>query len=161
MVAQMELEEMKIMVVSGYRSHSAQSSLYKKYSKVKVDGYPRVAPAGFSEHQLGTALDIAGEFTSGSAFAKTKEGKWIGDYAHRYGFILSYPKDEEIKTGYMYEPWHLRYVGIENATLLYTEKYTLAFKQEYYKQTFLDKLLKSIKQKIGILSPDADVGIGG
>jgi zinc D-Ala-D-Ala carboxypeptidase len=162
---QMESEGMKIILVSGYRSHSSQQSLYNKYSKLtREGGYPRVAPPGFSEHQLGTAFDVAGEFSSGSAFAKTTEGKWINDYAYKYGFILSYPKDEETKTGYMYEPWHLRYVGIESAAILHTEHYTLAFKQKYYKQTFLDKILQSLKEKIGlapVVNNDEIKQIGG
>ena len=155
----MEELDMKLIAVSGYRSHSGQKLLYTKYSKLtKGSLYPRVAPAGHSEHQLGTAIDIAGELSSGSSFAQTIEGKWVDAHAHEYGFILSYPKGGEQKTGYMYEPWHLRYVGKENASILRSQEYTLAFKTHYYKKSFLSSFLDSLKKTIDSLNGDENIG---
>jgi LAS superfamily LD-carboxypeptidase LdcB len=158
----MKALDMKLVVVSGYRSHAAQEFVYKKYAKInETSEFHRVAPPGHSEHQLGTAVDIAGEFSSGSAFAKTPEGQWVDANAHKYGFILSYPKGGEEKTGYMYEPWHLRFVGVDNAAILHSQKYTLAFKTSYYKESFLTSFLKSLKETIESLANSDDIEIGG
>lgn len=105
-------------VISGYRSYSRQSSIYNNYvakdGKTKADTYS--ARAGHSEHQTGLAADINSLYTS---FINTAEGKWLNDNCHKYGFIIRYPKGKESITGYMYEPWHIRYVGVSVATTLY------------------------------------------
>jgi D-alanyl-D-alanine carboxypeptidase len=62
-------------------------------------------------------------------FGETKEGKWLAENAHRYGFILRYPKGKESITGYKYEPWHFRYVGADAAAVIYEKKWTL---EEYF-----------------------------
>ncbi len=113
---------------SGFRSYELQQSLYTRYSdrdgKEAADRYS--ARPGHSEHQTGLAIDL-NDITS--AFAKTAEGKWIKENCHKYGFILRYPEGKEAQTGYMYEPWHIRYVGTEAAAAIYSSGLCL---EEYY-----------------------------
>ena len=120
-----EDENYYLYAVSGYRSYSYQKSIYNPYS-----GYS--APAGASEHQLGLAMDITLAKYNGTLsvdFGNTKEGKWVKENAHKYGFIIRYLQGKEDITGYNYEPWHLRYLGINLATELYERGITL---EEYY-----------------------------
>ena len=109
---------MHIWIQSGYRSYELQQDLYNGYverdGKLAADTYS--ARPGHSEHQTGLAFDLN---SISDDFQYTNEGKWIHDNAWRYGFILRYPKGKEEKTGYKYESWHLRYVGIDLATELY------------------------------------------
>ncbi len=86
------------------------------------------ARPGHSEHQMGTAID----FTSASAgyglgegFAQTPEGAWLSQNAPRFGFVMSYPAGKESVTGYAYEPWHFRYVGIDVARAVVARGITL------------------------------------
>ncbi len=103
---------------SGYRSYELQESLYTRYcnndGKEAADRYS--ARPGHSEHQTGLAIDL-NEISS--SFANTAEGKWVAAHCHEYGFILRYPEGKEGITGYMYEPWHIRYVGVDTATAVY------------------------------------------
>lgn len=120
-----EDENYYLYAVSGYRSYSYQNSIYNPYS-----GYS--APAGASEHQLGLAMDITLAKYNGTLsvdFGNTKEGKWVKENAHKYGFIIRYLQGKEDITGYNYEPWHLRYLGVDLATELYEKNITL---EEYY-----------------------------
>lgn len=107
-----------LTVVSSFRSYASQKSIYNNYvsrdGREKADRYS--ARAGHSEHQTGLALDINSLSTD---FEYTKEGKWLSAHASEFGFILRYPKNKESITGYMYEPWHFRYVGIDLAKKLY------------------------------------------
>lgn len=109
---------LNIYISSGYRSYYDQRYIYNNYvaedGKANADTYS--ARAGHSEHQSGFALDI--NSISGT-FANTAEGKWVNDNCYKYGFILRYPKNKTHITGYIYEAWHLRYVGTELATKLY------------------------------------------
>ena len=118
MQTDIEVLGLNIWIQSGYRSYNFQNGLYNNYvakdGKAAADTYS--ARAGYSEHQTGLAFDLN---TITTEFADTPEGKWIHDNAYRYGFILRYPKGKENITGYMYEPWHLRYVGVDLATKLY------------------------------------------
>ena len=111
-------EGVNLKIISGFRSYGSQSSIYNNYvrrdGKTKADTYS--ARAGHSEHQTGLAADINSLYQS---FINTKEGKWLNDNCHKYGFIIRYPTGKEIITGYMYEPWHIRYVGVDMATKLY------------------------------------------
>lgn len=113
----------KIKVSSGFRSYKIQEDLFE--NAIKNSGGSTsisVARPGYSEHQLGTAMDI----TSASInydpavdnFDNTPEDLWLKSNAYLYGFVQSYPEGKEDITGYMYEPWHYRYVGIENAKLI-------------------------------------------
>ncbi len=109
---------LKLWIASGFRSYEYQDKLYNKYASEdgveSADTYS--ARAGHSEHQTGLAFDLN---TVTIDFADTKEGKWINENCYKYGFIIRYPKDKYEETGYVYEPWHLRYVGVELATELY------------------------------------------
>lgn len=104
---------------SAYRSYSYQNTLYT--NRVKSDGLEyankTAAKAGYSEHQLGLAIDILNgsyEYLD----SNDKEYKWLIENSYKYGFILRYPKDKENITGYTYEPWHFRYLTIDVATEL-------------------------------------------
>ncbi len=109
---------LNIEIISGFRSYDKQNTIYNNYvakdGKVAADRYS--ARPGHSEHQTGMAVDINSLYTS---FENTNEGKWLSANSYQYGFILRYPKDGEDITGYMYEPWHFRYVGKDLATKLY------------------------------------------
>lgn len=111
-------ENISLKIVSGYRSYETQKKLH--YNYVKEQGSAKAethsARAGYSEHQSGLAADIN---LIKQSFANTKEGKWLNDNCYKYGFIIRYPKDKSDETGYIYEPWHIRYVGVELATKLY------------------------------------------
>ncbi len=113
---------------SGFRSYELQESLYTRYcdrdGKAAADRYS--ARPGHSEHQSGLALDL-NEISS--SFADTDEGRWVEENCHKFGFILRYPKGKEAQTGYMYEPWHIRYVGVDTATAIYNSGLCL---EEYY-----------------------------
>lgn len=113
---------------SGFRSYELQESLYTRYSnrdgKEAADRYS--ARPGHSEHQSGLAIDL-NEITS--SFKNTKEGKWVAENCHKYGFIIRYAEGKEAQTGYMYEPWHIRYVGVDTATAIYNSGLCL---EEYF-----------------------------
>ncbi len=111
-----------LLVLSGYRSFHTQASLKSSYKVTYGSGANKFsADQGYSEHQLGTTLDFTNSKIGAvlSGFDKTSEYKWLQENAHKYGFILSYPKDNSY---YIFEPWHWRYVGVELATKLYDEK---------------------------------------
>lgn len=108
-------------IASAYRSFGQQSSLKSKYVVNYGTGANKFsADQGYSEHQLGTAVDFlsASSTTLSINFAQTKAGEWLKENAYRYGFVMSYPKNN---TYYQYEPWHWRYVGVALATKLYNE----------------------------------------
>ena len=112
---------MTLYATSGYRSYSTQKAIFER----KLDRMSEkqanlsVAKPGYSEHQTGLAMDIEGETTKGTglteAFGESPEGIWAAKHCAEYGFIIRYPKDKTKITGYIYEPWHLRYVGREAA----------------------------------------------
>lgn len=129
-------EEAKLTLygVSAYRSYARQYTIYATNLATQGTAHTNrySAAPGRSEHQTGLAIDIscASEgFGLEDTFADTPEGIWVAGNAHRFGFILRYPKDKEHITGYNYEPWHIRYVGTELAALLYETGLTL---DEYY-----------------------------
>lgn len=116
--------------VSGYRSYKTQSALWRYNLRTKgLAAASRYnASPGMSEHQTGLALDVSAKsvkYTLTEPFGRTKEGVWLADNAHRFGFILRYPEGKEHITGYAYEPWHIRYVGVETARTIYESKLTL------------------------------------
>ncbi|MBQ3511060.1 MAG: M15 family metallopeptidase [Bacilli bacterium] len=130
-------ENLYIIPVSGYRSYIYQEKLYNKYSAIdgkdKADTYS--ARPGHSEHQTGLAIDVCTKEKSYIEFENTIEFKWMQENAHKYGFILRYPKNKEHITTYQYEPWHYRYVGVNIATNIYQKQITF---DEYY-TIYLDK----------------------
>lgn len=105
-------EGIEIRVSSGYRPYIYQSNLFSKY--VSVHGAKKAlsfsAPPGASQHQLGTVIDFG---TITDEYADTPEGKWLFENAGYYGWSLSYPKGMEKITGYNWECWHYRYLGVE------------------------------------------------
>lgn len=117
---------------SAYRSYETQSGLYNSYKNSNgltwADKWS--ARPGHSEHQTGLALDVGvkNEYSLGK-FENSREFTWMKEHAHLYGFILRYPKGKEYITGYGYEPWHYRYVGVETATYIYENEITF---EEYY-----------------------------
>lgn len=118
MQAAAKVDGLNIYISSGFRSYSYQKTLYNNY--VNRDGVTVAdtysARAGHSEHQSGLAFDVN---TINDSFANTEEGKWLNDNCYKYGFILRYPNGKSDETGYQYEPWHFRYVGVELAEKLY------------------------------------------
>lgn len=117
----------RIVAVSAYRDYSYQNELFNYYVKEKGLEYALNCSAkpGHSEHQTGLAVDVEGENKDYDNFEDTKEFNWMKDNAHRFGFILRYPKGKEDITGFKYEPWHYRYVGVEIATEIYNKNITL------------------------------------
>lgn len=107
-----------IYIASGYRSYYYQLNVYNRYCETDppevVDTYS--ARAGYSEHQSGYAFDLN---SIDDSFADTPEGQWVAENCYKYGFIIRFPKGKEDITGYQYESWHLRYVGIDVATYMY------------------------------------------
>lgn len=113
-----------LSLLSGFRSYTRQTELYNNY--VKKDGEEKAsmysAKPGHSEHQTGLAFDIG---RLDESFGNTKAGKWLEENAHTYGFIIRYPKGKSDITGYVYEPWHVRYLGIDLATKVKQSNLTL------------------------------------
>lgn len=120
----------ELVGISGYRSYDLQASIfaYQVQKKGEKEAERVSARPGTSEHQTGLAIDVAdqsGQCILEPCFGKMPAGRWLKEHAHRYGFIIRYPEDGEAVTGYMYEPWHLRYVGEEVATAIYEHHATL------------------------------------
>ncbi len=120
----------EFMVASGYRSSELQATYYNNYvatsGQAEADRFS--ARPGTSEHQTGLSLDVARvdrKLYLDQAFGEDPSGKWLAEHAHEYGFIVRYPKDKESITGYMYEPWHIRYVGRDLAKELHSKNQTM------------------------------------
>ena len=103
-----------LFINSGYRSYQEQVNLYNQYASErgteeadKVSSRP-----GHSEHQTGLTFDVN---TTELSFEGTPEAIWLEKHCAEYGFIIRYPKGKEDETGYIYEPWHIRYLGKETA----------------------------------------------
>ena len=113
----------KLTIISAYRSYSYQKDLYNnyltRYSQAEVDTFS--ARPGHSEHQTGLAIDICGNNGDYLKFEGTLEEQWVKEHAYEYGFIVRYGEDIVDLTGYIYEPWHLRYVGKEIALIMKNE----------------------------------------
>lgn len=130
-----------LYATSGYRSYSTQKAIFeRKLERMdEKQANASVAKPGYSEHQTGLAMDIEGETTKGTglteAFGESLEGIWTAEHCAEYGFIIRYPKGKTNITGYIYEPWHLRYVGKEAAAEITElgvtfEEYILAVRSE-------------------------------
>jgi len=117
-------EGFSLQLVSGYRSYETQKRIYNNYVNRWGIEYTDTTSArpGHSEHQTGLAFDV-GELTSN--YGETKEGIWLKNNCYKYGFIIRYLKGKENITGYSYEPWHIRYVGVEVATEIMQKNITL------------------------------------
>ncbi len=148
-----------LYAASGYRSYGIQQILFNQ--KVETAGsrdkaQKTVAPAGASEHQLGLAMDLQApsQLNLNRSFGDTLEGKWVAENAHRFGFIVRYKREWSQVTGYLYEPWHVRYIGLAHAKAIFALDIPLetyvgqAMKlPEYVLRGATDKLL------IGLLAP--------
>lgn len=135
-----EKKGFELKVVSAYRSYERQKAIYDY--NVNTRGIKQTdlvsAKPGCSEHQTGLAIDISSDTvrcTIEESFASCPEGKWVAKNCHKFGFIIRYPKGKSDITGYSYEPWHIRYVGLNLAKYLRKKKLTL---EEYYKTTTVD-----------------------
>lgn len=123
-------KNLHIINESAYRSYERQKELYDIDYKDKGDlTNNTLALPGESEHQTGLAFDLCTNEYSMYEFDKSEEFVWLQKHAHKYGFILRYPKNKESITGYNYEPWHYRYLGTNLATKVYNSKLTY---DEYY-----------------------------
>jgi D-alanyl-D-alanine carboxypeptidase len=109
----------ELVVASAYRSYADQQTSYARLKSIYgTEAGGMTATPGHSQHQLGTAVD----FTNAAAgyevwrpFGETSAYWWLRDHAPEHGFVLAYPRGKEAETGYQWEPWHYRYVGVKNA----------------------------------------------
>lgn len=144
LLADARAEGLSPVICSAYRTNAQQQMLYgNKIKRLELEGYSQeeaqqkagtvVAVPGTSEHETGLALDIVAEsyqvLTEDQE--NTAEQQWLMENAHRYGFILRYPKGKSEITGICYEPWHYRYVGKEAAKEIYKKGLCL---EEYLEQ---------------------------
>ena len=136
MIADMQAAGLQPFIISGYRSYSAQAIARQKWAEAEPERVNILsAPPGFSEHQLGTVVDFGSpelpeivgqeDVEFHTYFYKTSEGLWLADNAHKYGYTLSYPFEAIETTGFFWEPWHYRYVGVEMATFLHEQGLSL------------------------------------
>ncbi|MFD3450215.1 D-alanyl-D-alanine carboxypeptidase family protein [Microbacteriaceae bacterium 4G12] len=128
--AKAQQQNVNLFAVSAYRSYERQKALHTMYKQTEGEAVAVASSAvpGTSEHQTGLAIDVSSQsaqFQLEAVFGETKEGKWLMQHGHEYGFVIRYPKGKEKVTGYTYEPWHIRYVGIPYATYLYKHGLTL------------------------------------
>ncbi|MDN5276035.1 MAG: uncharacterized protein JWN33_684 [Candidatus Saccharibacteria bacterium] len=130
MFADAKAEGHNLMIGSAYRSASLQQLYFDNYvaaSGLELANQYSAYP-GESEHQTGLATDISTvsrQCYLEECFTSTEDGQWLASHAYTYGFILRYPKGKEAITGYQFEPWHYRYVGVELAGALQKSGLTL------------------------------------
>jgi D-alanyl-D-alanine carboxypeptidase len=125
---------LELRMRTGFRSYDYQKKLFSDYASRNGEEKANTFSArpGQSEHQSGLACDLAGK-SSGFAltydFGDTKEGQWVAEHAHEYGFIIRYIDGTRSSagpiTGYVFEPWHVRYVGVEHASAIHEQGVTL------------------------------------
>lgn len=117
-----------LYIVSGYRSYSDQDAIYARYvsndGRAAADTYS--SRPGHSDHQTGYTFDLN---SLEQSFENTAEGIWLAEHCAQYGFIIRYPKGKDAYTGYMFEPWHVRYIGKEKAEAITESGLSL---EEYY-----------------------------
>ncbi|MBE6161542.1 MAG: D-alanyl-D-alanine carboxypeptidase family protein [Firmicutes bacterium] len=122
----------KLIINSSYRDYDKQLKIYEDYKnwygQIKAD--QQAARPGYSEHQTGLAIDVFSTDNQLTGSFQESEGyKWLKDNAYKYGFIERYPEGKQYITGYEFESWHWRYVGIEAASVIHNENITY---DEYY-----------------------------
>lgn len=121
-------EGISLFIVSGYRSYETQESVYAGWvnrdGKALADTYS--SRPGYSDHQTGYTFDLN---SLEQDFAYTEEGIWLAEHCAEFGFIIRYPEGKEMYTGYVYEPWHVRYIGKEKAKIITESGLSL---EEYY-----------------------------
>lgn len=120
---------------SAYRSEAYQSTLYYGYvGQYGVETADTISSRpGYSDHQTGLACDFVegGGYDFTEDFELTASGIWLRENAHKFGFIMRYPKGKDHITGYAYEPWHYRYIGVEYATAVWNVDEYYSF-EEYF-----------------------------
>jgi len=124
--AMAEADKGTLILNSGFRTYKNQQGLYNRTRDTRGLAVAEKLSArpGHSEHQLGLAADFS---VKGQGcvimvcFGKTEAGMWLAENAHQYGFVLRYPKGYKPVTGFQYEPWHFRYIGVELATEMQTK----------------------------------------
>ena len=123
MITDASKDNIKLFVVSGYRTWNKQKSLFNNSKDKNGTNHALLysAKPGHSEHQLGLAIDLN---STEKSFEKTKQYEWLKQNAYKYGFIERYPKGKEFITGFAYEPWHYRYLGVDISTKIYEENIT-------------------------------------
>ena len=116
-------DNINLNVISGFRTYEKQDTLFN--NSIKKNGIDHAliysAKPGYSEHQLGLAIDINSVEEN---FRNTNEYKWLKNNSYKYGFIERYPENKEYITGFGYEPWHYRYLGVDITTRIFTENIT-------------------------------------
>ena len=116
-------DNINLNVISGFRTYEKQDTLFN--NSIKKNGIDHAliysAKPGYSEHQLGLAIDINSVEEN---FKNTNEYKWLKNNSYKYGFIERYPENKEYITGFGYEPWHYRYLGVDITTRIFTENIT-------------------------------------
>lgn len=132
---------MELAGVSAYRSHTRQVAVFNSY--VKKDGLEKAktysAIPGTSEHETGLAIDVGtldGKCAAQDCFGQTPESSWLAKHAGDYGFIIRYPQGKQNITGYKYEAWHIRYVGVKISKEIAARGITL---EEYYNSVPVSK----------------------
>ncbi|WP_010098246.1 D-alanyl-D-alanine carboxypeptidase family protein [Ornithinibacillus scapharcae] len=135
-----DAESLDLFAQSGYRSYERQVSLFATYASNygEEEANKFSARPGESEHQTGLTMDVTSphvNYALVTEFGETEEGIWLEKHAAEYGFIIRYPKGKEDITGYQYEPWHLRYVGVKAATEIMERGITL---EEYLEEKLTD-----------------------
>lgn len=131
-----------LYVVSAYRPYEVQKMIFDRNASFKgeYEANRFSARPGESEHQLGTTVDFISSIGEGltESFAHTPAGKWLRLNSYKYGFVMSYPEDKEYITGYIFEPWHYRYIGVQAAKEWKESDQTLteflANKPQYFKE---------------------------
>ena len=136
MIADMNSSGYRIYVMAAYRTYQTQASKHSNAINNYGNNYAdtRFARAGHSEHQTGLAVDILHrrdvQFMADAMFQNSKEYAWLMENSYKYGFILRYPSEFEDIHGFIYEPWHWRYVGVSIATVFYNDGISMF--EEYY-----------------------------
>ena len=130
MLADANNQGINFLICSTYRSYWTQESIYFSHIYSYGTEYTNTVSAypGRSEHHTGWAVDVTSKnmgYDLLESFIDYPEGQWINSHCHEYGFIIRYPKDKTHITGYSYEPWHLRYVGVDVATEIMSRGITL------------------------------------
>ncbi|MGF7050281.1 D-alanyl-D-alanine carboxypeptidase [Paenibacillus sp. DS2015] len=132
--AEAKSDGIELRAVSGYRSYARQKSIYENNVRTKGEEYASRVSAvpGMSEHQTGLTMDVSSPSVNNAieeVFGESVEGKWLAEHAAEFGFIIRYLEGKEEITGYVYEPWHIRYIGRDLATDLAASALTA---EEYF-----------------------------
>ena len=148
----MQENGLRVNVIITYRSYSAQRNTHgnavSRWGSASADR--NWARAGHSEHQTGLAVDILHkafeESMHQARYQETREFAWLIENAHNYGFILRYPNEYKDFHGYVFEPWHWRYVGVETATMMYNME--IALYEEFYGRYLVPEVLERVREFI-------------